>query len=64
MKIVAKKNFGLNGMYYLEGDEIPNLNYEQIVKLNEIGFIEPLDFKDLIQIKKELDNNEKIQKEE
>ena len=38
MKIIAKQDFGLNGKYYIKGDEIKDLNYEQIVKLNEKGF--------------------------
>ena len=60
-KIIAKKDFILNNISYLAGDEIPNLNYNQIVKLNEKGLIEPLEYKDLITIKREFDNlkNEK-----
>ena len=59
MKIIAKCGFGLKGEYYLKGDEVPNLNYNQIVKLNELGYIEPLDFKQLIQIQRELNNAKK-----
>lgn len=60
MKIIAKIDFGLNGEYYIKGDEIKNLNYEQIAQLNELGYIEPLSYKDLILIKRELANkNEK-----
>lgn len=59
MKIIAKCDFGLNDIYYLKGDEIKNLNYEQIVKLNELGYIEPLDFKQLIQIQRELSKPKK-----
>lgn len=59
MKIIAKCDFGLNGDYYLKGDEIQNLNYNQIVKLNELGYIEPLDFKQLIQIQRELNKPKK-----
>lgn len=64
MKIIAKIDFGLNGNYYVKGDEISNLNYDQIVKLNEKGFIEPLAYKDLVLIKRELENPIKKIKEE
>ena len=55
-KIIAKVNFTLNGMEYIAGDEMPKLKYEEIAKLNEIGFIEPLEYKDLVLIKRELKN--------
>lgn len=63
-KIIAKIDFNSNVGNYVAGDEIKGLTYEQIVKLNEKGFIEPLDFKDLVLIKRELDNPPKIIKEE
>ena len=56
MKIIAKVDFSTNKGQYIKGDEITDLNYEQIVKLNEKGFIEPLSFKDLVLIKRELEN--------
>ena len=56
-KIVAKIDFTANGNGYIKGDEIDGLTYEQIVKLNEKGFIEPLEYKDLVLIKRELDKN-------
>ena len=56
MKIIASKDFSSNIGEFLKGDEIKDLNYRQIVKLNELGFIEPLDYKDLILIKRELEN--------
>lgn len=62
-KVIAKIDFSANGKFYIKGDEIKNLTYEQIVKLNELGFIEPLDLKDLVVIQKEL-NNAKNKKEE
>ena len=55
MKVIAKINFVANEKEYIIGDEINNLTYEQIVKLNEKGFIEPLDYKDLVLIKRELE---------
>lgn len=53
-KIIAKVNFTSNIGDFIAGDEIPNLTYEQIVKLNKKGFIEPLEYKDLVLIKREL----------
>ena len=61
MKIIAKIDFTANNEQYIKGDEITGLNYNQIVKLNELGFIEPLSYKDLVLIKREL---EKPKKEE
>lgn len=63
-KIIAKINFMLNGIGYIEGDEVSGLTYEQIVGLNEKGFIESLDFKDLVLIKRELENNKNKKEEE
>ena len=53
-KVIAKIDFTSNIGDYVVGDEIKDLTYEQIVKLNEKGFIEPLNYKDLILIKREL----------
>lgn len=58
MKIIAKIDFIANNVQYIKGDEIKGLNYNQIVKLNEKGFIEPLTYKDLVLIKRELENKE------
>ena len=55
-KVIASKDFSTNVGEFIKGDEITNLTYKQIVKLNEKGFIEPLTFKDLVLIKRELDN--------
>lgn len=55
-KIIAKKDFTANGIGYIKGDELKNLSYSQIVKLNEEGFIEPLDYRELILIKREIEN--------
>ena len=62
-KIIAIKDFTANDTMYITGDELKGLNYEQIVKLNEKGFIEPLNFKDLVLIKRELENNVKEEEE-
>lgn len=63
IKLIAKKDFTANGTDYIVGDEINTNNYEAIVRLNEKGFIEPLTYKDLVLIKREL-NNPKFKKEE
>ena len=61
-KIIAKIDFTSNIGDYIAGDEISGLTYEQIVKLNEQGFIEPLAYKDLILIERELKNPKKDKK--
>ena len=62
-KIIAKVNFTTNIDNYIAGDEITGLNYEQIVKLNKKGFIEPLEYKDLVLIKRELEENKEIKED-
>lgn len=47
----VKKDFTLNGKYYFVGDEI-NGTYEEIAKLNEKGYIEPLTLKELQEYRK------------
>lgn len=54
VKVIAKKDFTANGINYIKGDELTDLTFEQIVKLNEKGFIEPLEYKDLVIIEREL----------
>lgn len=63
-KIIVKTDFTTNGKCYIKGDEIDNLTYEQIVKLNQQGFIEPLEYKDLVLIERELNNIKKGDKED
>ena len=63
-KLIATRDFTAGGINYIAGDEIKTKNYEAIVKLNEQGFIEPLEYKDLVLIKRELDNPRKNEKEE
>lgn len=53
-KIIAKKDFIFNGKNYIVGDEIETKDIETIKKLNEKGFIEPLDYKDLVILEREL----------
>lgn len=42
MKPIAKINCQFNGVFYDKGDEIEVKTKEQLIKLNEKGFIEPL----------------------
>lgn len=63
IKIIAKKDFTRNGEYVFSGDELKVNSVEELVKLNEKGFIEPLTLKDIVQFKKELENF-KIKEEE
>ena len=42
MKPIAKRDCKLNDTYYSKGEEIQVDNIEQLRKLNEAGFIEPL----------------------
>lgn len=62
-KLIAKKDFMINGTPYIKGDEVDIKNIADIRKLNEKGFIEPLNFKELIILEREL-KNKKIKEEE
>lgn len=60
MKLTAKKNFSLNGIFYEVGDEIKVENKEDLIKLNERGFIEPLTIKQI----QNFNNSKNYEKEE
>lgn len=49
-KVIAKIDFSLYGEYYFKGDEV-KASYEDIMRLNEKGYIEPLSLKELQEIK-------------
>lgn len=53
-KIIAKVDFIANGEKYLAGDEIKKFTIEQIIKLNDEKLIEPLTYKDIVLIEREL----------
>ena len=55
-KIIAKQDFTIGGNFFLKGDEIKTKNFDAIVELNKNGLIEPLDYKDLVLIQRELEN--------
>lgn len=64
IKIIAKNDFTRKGEHIFAGDEVKVNSVEELVKLNEKGFIEPLTLKEIIEFKKELENPKKIKKEE
>lgn len=67
MKLIAQRDFILNGEYYFENDEIePNKigTIQDISRLNENGFIKPLSLKELVKLEQELKQTKKINKEE
>lgn len=63
-KIVAKMDFTLNGVPYIKGDEMDVKDMDIVRKLNEKGFIEPLEYRDLVLLQRELENKNKKNKEE
>lgn len=58
-KIIATKDFIMNGISYIEGDEIDVKDMKLIRRLNELGFIESLSYKDLVLLERELVKEEK-----
>lgn len=58
-KLIAKKDFIVDGSPYIKGDAIEVKDIATIRKLNEKGFIEPLDFKELIIVERQLKNGYK-----
>lgn len=47
---IAKVDFTLYGKNYFMGDEV-KASYEDIARLNEKGYIEPLSLKELVEYK-------------
>lgn len=67
MKLIAQRDFILNGEYYFKNDEIePNKigTIQDISRLNENGFIKPLSLKELVKLEQELKQTKKINEEE
>jgi len=48
--IKAKVDFTLNGKFYAAGDTLDG-NFNQIARLNELGYIEPLTRRELEELK-------------
>lgn len=42
MKPIAKKDCNVGGIFYEKGDEIEVKDKNVLIRLNELGFIEPL----------------------
>ena len=63
-KLIAKKDFTIDNCTYIIGDEVNVKDISIIKKLNEKGFIEPLNFKELVIIERELKNPVKNYKKE
>lgn len=61
-KLIAKKDFTINGDFFIKGDEVNVEDISVVRKLNEKGFIEPLNLKELLILERELKN--KLKKEE
>lgn len=56
--VKAIKDFTLNGVDYIQGDNIEVKDIQELVKLNEKGFIEPLSRKDIVLIQRQLNKKE------
>ena len=56
--VKAIKDFTLNGVEYIQGDNIEVKDIQELVKLNEKGFIEPLSRKDIVLIQRQLNKKE------
>ena len=54
MKIIAQINFEFNGIKYLKGEEVKIDNIKQVYRLNELGYIKPLNYDELTLIEREL----------
>lgn len=63
-KLIAKKDFTIDGIPFVKGDEVDVRDISIVKKLNEKGFIEPLNFKELVIIERELKNPTKSYKKE
>lgn len=56
-KIIAKKDFTIDGKFFIKDEPVEVKDIETIKKLNEKGFIYPLELKDLVILERELKNN-------
>ena len=56
-KIIAKKDFTIDGNFFIKDEPIEVNDIDTIRKLNEKGFIYPLELKDLVILERELKNN-------
>ena len=56
-KIIAKKDFTIDGKFFIKDEPVDVKDIDTIKKLNENGFIYPLELKDLVILERELKNN-------
>ena len=63
-KLIAKKDFTIDGEFFIKDEPVEIKDIETIKKLNEKGFIYPLNLKELVIIEKELKNPIKNYKKE
>lgn len=52
IKILANKNFIFNETSYIKGEEVKVENINQVRKLNELGYIEPLQYEELVKLER------------
>ena len=58
-KIIAKKDFTINGDLFIKDEPVEVKDIETIKKLNEKGFIYPLGLKEKVILEREFKNNKK-----
>ena len=56
-KIIAKKDFTIDGKFFIKAEPVEVNDIETIKKLNEKGFIYPIELKELVILERELKNN-------
>ena len=58
--ILFCKTTQINDKYIIKGDEIKptKQNINMIIKLNELGFIEPLSLEEIIKLKREVNKGD------
>ena len=56
-KLIAKKDFTIDGKFFIKDEPVEVNDIETIRKLNEKGFIYPLELKDLVILEREFKNN-------
>jgi hypothetical protein len=56
-KIIAKKDFTIDGKFFIKDEPVEVNDIETIKKLNEKGFIYPLGLKELVILEREFKNN-------
>ncbi len=57
-KIIATMDFTLRGKKFTKGKEVKVNSKEELVKLNERGFIEPFSFAEIQEFRKEKNKKE------